>query len=279
MLSSLDAGDKRAERDPDDSATLTEIMKKKALEDKKRKLDEQAAAALAAKKAKLQKETPLLLQNRRLIWVFFSAKHGNLLEKIFAASGSHGAKPGKGVHKEDEVEQMEVVAKNVVGVGAGGDGGGGVETDVESSGATPRHTIYTKRPPGSGGGSTSGVHRSTEYGRVQGGSWDTHNPACADLPHAPRWNLTQGSRMTELANCQKFNAEKKGLVWRVADAEEKLANQRQLNADKQKDWEVACERTNKEMQTQRDAIVRLSGEKRKISDEAEEERVAHQKRE
>ncbi|KAJ0477232.1 hypothetical protein HanHA300_Chr13g0486061 [Helianthus annuus] len=252
----------------------------------------------------------------------------------------------RGKRKEDEVEQMEVVAKNVVGVGAGGDGGGGVETDVESSGATPRHTIYTKRPPGSGGGSTSGVHRSPEYGRVQGGSWDTHNPACADLPHAPRWNLTQGSRMTELANCreffslsfppaerlfqkicnridllddhihagvnffatsqeiaqewqlmgedtldfeaakkafveerEKFNAEKKGLVWRVADAEEKLANQRQLNADKQKDWEVACERTNKEMQTQRDAIVRLSGEKRKISDEAEEERAAHQKRE
>ncbi|KAF5811531.1 hypothetical protein HanXRQr2_Chr04g0182461 [Helianthus annuus] len=44
---------KRAGRDPDDSATLTEMMKKKALEDKKRKLDEQAAAALAAKRAKL----------------------------------------------------------------------------------------------------------------------------------------------------------------------------------------------------------------------------------
>ncbi|KAM0056819.1 hypothetical protein Hdeb2414_s0006g00222981 [Helianthus debilis subsp. tardiflorus] len=48
-LSGLDAGDKRAERDPYDDATLTEIMKKKkALEDKKKELDEQAAAALAA---------------------------------------------------------------------------------------------------------------------------------------------------------------------------------------------------------------------------------------
>ncbi|MFS7936774.1 hypothetical protein Hanom_Chr05g00419711 [Helianthus anomalus] len=41
----------------------------------------------------------------------------------------------------------------------------------------------------------------------------------------------------------------------------------------------ANKQTNKELQTQRDAIVRLSGEKRKISDEAEQERVAHQKRE
>ncbi|KAF5818179.1 hypothetical protein HanXRQr2_Chr02g0061931 [Helianthus annuus] len=52
-----------------------------------------------------------------------------------------------------------------------------------------------------------------------------------------------------------------------------------LNVDKQKDWEFACERTNKELQAQREAIVRLSGEKTKISDEAEEERAAHQKRE
>ncbi|KAF5809666.1 hypothetical protein HanRHA438_Chr04g0170091 [Helianthus annuus] len=78
---------------------------------------------------------------------------------------------------------------------------------------------------------------------------------------------------------EKFNAEKKGLEWRVADAEEKLVREKQLNVDKQKDWEVACERTNKELQTQRDAIVSFSGEKRKISDEAEQERAAHQKRE
>ncbi|KAJ0587064.1 hypothetical protein HanIR_Chr04g0158961 [Helianthus annuus] len=78
---------------------------------------------------------------------------------------------------------------------------------------------------------------------------------------------------------EKFNAEKKGLAWRVADAEEKLAKEKQLNVDKQKGWKVACERTNKELQSRRDAIVRLSGEKRKISDEAEQERAAQQKRE
>ncbi|KAJ0442868.1 hypothetical protein HanIR_Chr16g0814261 [Helianthus annuus] len=39
-LSGLGAGEKRGGSDPDDSATLTDMMKKKALEDKKRKLDE-----------------------------------------------------------------------------------------------------------------------------------------------------------------------------------------------------------------------------------------------
>ncbi|KAJ0481482.1 hypothetical protein HanHA300_Chr00c0056g0700131 [Helianthus annuus] len=77
---------------------------------------------------------------------------------------------------------------------------------------------------------------------------------------------------------EKFNAEKKGLFWRVSDAEKKLVQEKQVNSNKQKEWEVACERTNKELQSQRDAIVRLSGEKKKISDEAEEERAAHQKR-
>ncbi|MFS8019260.1 hypothetical protein Hanom_Chr15g01401711 [Helianthus anomalus] len=84
-LSGLDAGDKRAERDPDDDATLMEIMKKKkVLEDKKKEVDEQAAAVLAAKKSKLQ-----------------NAKRGNLLEKIYAASSSQGVKSGKGTRKVD----------------------------------------------------------------------------------------------------------------------------------------------------------------------------------
>ncbi|KAJ0590597.1 hypothetical protein HanIR_Chr04g0199281 [Helianthus annuus] len=87
------------------------------------------------------------------------------------------------------------------------------------------------------------------------------------------WNLKM--RRGRSLKREKINTEKKGFAWRVADAEEKLAKEKQLNVDKQKDWEVACERTNKELQTQRDAIVRLSGEKRKISDEAEQERVAH----
>ncbi|KAJ0470912.1 hypothetical protein HanIR_Chr14g0723951 [Helianthus annuus] len=210
----------------------------------------------------------------------------------------------------------------------GADKGKGVEVEMESSEATPRQTIYTKRPSG-GDGATSGV-----------------NPACDDLPHAPRWNLTQGSRMNNVNNCheffsmslppaermfqknhnrfallddhvragvnyfaisqeilrewqlmgeetadfenakrlfaeerEKFNAEKKGLQWRVSDAEQKLEEQKQVNVQKQKDWEAACERTNVEMQSQRDAIVRLSGEKSELAEESQQARVAAEKKE
>ncbi|KAJ0611213.1 hypothetical protein HanHA300_Chr01g0012651 [Helianthus annuus] len=392
-LSGLDVGDKRAGRDPDD-ATLTEILKKKkVLEDKKKELDEQAVAALVAKKSKLQKETPPAPSESEIDLGVFSAKCGNLLEKIYAVSGSQGTrfffcstcsspfflafdyhaclvagvKSGKGAckvdiskntpptsppsrtfglspphadpgkRKEDDVEVEQVREGGGDGAGdggraGGGDGGrgGGVDVEMELSETTPHHTIYTKVVQGSGGGGAFGTHHSPEYEHVQGGSWDTHNPACADLPYAPRWNLTQGSWMTELSNCrernrmdllddhihagvnffatsqeiarewqlmgedtlefeaakkavaeerEKFNAEKKGLSWRVADAEEKLAKEKQFNTNKQKEWEVACERTNKELQTRRETIVRLSGEKTEISDEAEQERAAHRKRE
>ncbi|XP_035835230.1 uncharacterized protein LOC118483769 [Helianthus annuus] len=57
-LSGLGPGEVRQGSDPDDKATLTEHMKKKALDDHKRHLDEQAAALLAAKRAKLQKDAP-----------------------------------------------------------------------------------------------------------------------------------------------------------------------------------------------------------------------------
>ncbi|KAM0061697.1 hypothetical protein Hdeb2414_s0004g00139191 [Helianthus debilis subsp. tardiflorus] len=388
------------------------MEKKSVLEEKKKELDEQAAATLAVKKSKLQKETPPAPSESEVDFGVFSAKHGNLLEKIFVASGSHGTKfcicilfftsllclflfffsimivfvtgvksgkaPRKvdiskitpptsppsrtfglspphvdrGKRKEDDVKVVQVGegggdagGAGDVGASAAG-GGGGVAVVEESSEATPHHTVYTKVVWEPGQGGASGTHHSPEYEHVQGGSWDTHNPACADLPHAPRWNLTQGSWMSDHANCreffslsippaerlfqkrrnrldllddhihvgvnffstaqeiarewqllgedtlefeitkkafaeerEKFNVEKNGLAWRVADAEEKLAKEKQLNVDKQKDWEVACERTNKELQSQRDAIVRLSGEKRKISDEAEQERTAHQKRE
>ncbi|KAJ0753880.1 hypothetical protein HanPI659440_Chr09g0340771 [Helianthus annuus] len=199
-LSGLGAGDKRTEHDPDDDETLTEIMKKKqVVDDKKRELDEQAAAALAAKRSKLQKETPHVPSESEIDLGVFSAKHGNLLEKIYAASVSQGAKSGKGVRKIDisritpltfppsrtfglslphddlgEKEKRDDVDVEQVGeggaVGAGGAGGDdrskGVETEVESSEATPRHTIYTRRPPSSVGGATSGVPRSPEYGNV-----------------------------------------------------------------------------------------------------------------
>ncbi|KAM0031873.1 hypothetical protein Hdeb2414_s0017g00514221 [Helianthus debilis subsp. tardiflorus] len=220
----------------------------------------------------------------------------------------------------------------------------GIDIEVESSETTPHQTIYTKRPPG-GGGATSGVVRSPQFENVRADSWDTHNPAYDDLPHAPHWNLTQGSRMNDLGNCpdffslslpptermyqkrrnrfellddhvcagvnffatsqeivrewrligeetagfedarkvfatekEKFNTEKKGLQWRVADAERKLEQEKQVNIQKQKDWESACERTNVEMQSQREAIVRLSGEKKELADEANKARVLHLKK-
>ncbi|KAJ0894417.1 hypothetical protein HanPSC8_Chr09g0388861 [Helianthus annuus] len=78
---------------------------------------------------------------------------------------------------------------------------------------------------------------------------------------------------------EKFNAEKKGLQWRVSDAEQKLEEQKQSSVQKQKDWEAACERTNAEMQSQRDAIVRLSGEKTKLAEEANQARLAAEKKE
>ncbi|KAJ0604796.1 hypothetical protein HanHA300_Chr02g0054341 [Helianthus annuus] len=197
---------------------------------------------LASKRARLQKETPPAPSESEIDLEVFTAKHGNLLEKIFEASGSRGAKPGKTSRRidiskitpptsppsrtfglstphEDPAEKEKQVHVGVEqigegdGDGAGGDGAGdvggdgrgkGAETEAESSEATHRQTIYTRRPPASGGGATSGVPRGHVFENVQAGSWDTHNPACADLPHAPRWNLTQGSRMNELDNFREF---------------------------------------------------------------------------
>ncbi|KAJ0924565.1 hypothetical protein HanPSC8_Chr05g0229561 [Helianthus annuus] len=308
-LSGLGVGDKHRRSDPDDRATLTEMMRKKALEEKKRKLDEQAAAMLASKKARLQKETPPAPSESEI---------------DLGPSGSGGVKPVKAARRFDisqitppasppsrtfclstppevqaekgkqilvEVEQVGEGGGDAGGAGddAGGDRGKGIEMETKSSEATHRHTIYTRCHPAPGGGGTSGNPHGQEFEHVQAGSWDTHNPACDDLPHAPRWKLTQGSRMSDLNNChdffslspppaerlfqkrrprfdllddhvragvnyfatsqeivrewklmgeetlefenekrafaeerEKFNAEKKGLLWRVADAEQKL---------------------------------------------------------
>ncbi|KAM0019875.1 hypothetical protein Hdeb2414_s0025g00660851 [Helianthus debilis subsp. tardiflorus] len=376
-LSGLGPGEVRQGSDPDDTATLTEHMKEKALADHKRRLDEQAAALLAAKRAKLQKDAPPAPSESEVDLGVFSGGRGNLLEEIYAASAPRpvlktskktrpvdisqitpptsppsrtiGLTPprddvdvnvggGEGLSGDDAAGGDEAAA-NV----ARADKGKGVELEVESSETTPPQTIYTKRPPG-GDGATSGTVRSPHFGRVPEDSWD--NPACDDMPHAPRWKLTQGSRMDDVDNChqffslslppaermfqktrnrfalmddhvragvnffatsqeilrewrsmgeetlefeeskkafseerEKFNAEKKGLQWRVAEAERKLEEQRQLNEQKQKDWESACARTNLEMQSQREAIVRLSGEKTALAEEANRARLAAEEKE
>ncbi|KAJ0880698.1 hypothetical protein HanRHA438_Chr10g0466171 [Helianthus annuus] len=371
-LSGLGAGERSRESDPDDSATLTEHMRKKAIEDHKRRLDEQSAALFAAKKAKLHKEAPPAPSESEIDLGDFSGARGNLLEELYAASAPPTVKFGKKPRMvdisqitpptsppsrtvgltppRDDVEADKKGGEGVAeDVGEGGgdaeaDKGKGVEVEVESSETTARQTIYTRRTPG--GGATSGAAGNPEFERSHAGSWDTRNPACDDLPHVPRGNLTQGSRMSELGNChdffsmslppaerlfqkrrnrfellddhvhagvnffatsqeilrewrlmgeeisefenakrlfaeerEKFNAEKKGLQWRVSDAEQKLEEQKQLNVQKQKDWEAACERTNEEMRSQCDAIVRLSGEKMQLAEEAHQARLAAEKKE
>ncbi|MFS7966186.1 hypothetical protein Hanom_Chr09g00770891 [Helianthus anomalus] len=159
--------------------------------EKKKELDVQAAAALAEKKSKFQKET-VAPSDSEIDLGLFSEKTGNRLEKIFkSASGSRAPKSGRSVRKidiskitlstsppskpldlsptrsdpkekgkEDDVEE-EIHAE-------------GVETEVESSEATPQGIIYTKRVRGYEGSGASDTHQSPEYHRVQGGSWTTH---------------------------------------------------------------------------------------------------------
>ncbi|KAM0050435.1 hypothetical protein Hdeb2414_s0008g00297531 [Helianthus debilis subsp. tardiflorus] len=202
-------------------------------------------------------------------------------------------------------------------------------------------------PPTLGGGGPSGSWQGPEFRRVEGGgSWTEHNPACDDLPYAPRWGLIQGSRMDDLGNCREFysrslppserlfqknhhrldllddhihsgvnffsitqeivrdwqsmgedimefetakkefaaerdafNSEKKGLLWRVADSEDKLAKEKQFIANHQKDWEVACERSNRDLKYARDEVVKLKAEKAKDNQEYEHLAVAHKEKE
>ncbi|KAF5796641.1 hypothetical protein HanXRQr2_Chr08g0354091 [Helianthus annuus] len=89
----------------------------------------------------------------------------------------------------------------------------------------------------------------------------------------------EAARKEFSAEREAFNAEKKGLLWRVADGEEKLAKEKQYNSDRQKEWEQACERTNRELKAACDEIVRLKGEKAKESDEHERAVAIYQKRE
>ncbi|MFS7945306.1 hypothetical protein Hanom_Chr06g00522731 [Helianthus anomalus] len=87
-LSGLDAGVKRPSRDPDDDATLTEMIKKrKVLEDKKCELDSQADALLFEKKSKFMGETVAPSESEIDLGVF-SKKSGNRLETVFKASSA-----------------------------------------------------------------------------------------------------------------------------------------------------------------------------------------------
>ncbi|MFS7956062.1 hypothetical protein Hanom_Chr07g00650131 [Helianthus anomalus] len=280
----------------------------------------------------------------------FSNKTGNRLEKIFKPkieiskitppasppskpldlSPPHPDTKGKGKEDAVEVDRTERVVEDFVAC-SGRDKvhAVGVETEYESSEATPQGTVYTKRVRGSGCGGVSGSQQGPECHRVPGGSWTTHYPVCDDLLHAPHLTLTQGSKMDNLPNCREFyslyppperlfqkNRHRMDLLddhihagvnfyattqeivreWqvmaedtmdfeaaeRVFDAKKRHLmpiRKKQFNADRKKEWEAACERTNQELKATRDEIVRLKGEKTKQSDEHERAVAVYQKRE
>ncbi|KAJ0827879.1 hypothetical protein HanRHA438_Chr17g0830901 [Helianthus annuus] len=81
------------------------------------------------------------------------------------------------------------------------------------------------------------------------------------------------------AEREAFNSEKKGLLWRVADSEDKLAKEKQFNANRQKDWEAAYEISNRDLKSARDEVVKLKAEKAKDSQEYERLAVAHKEKE
>ncbi|KAM0049003.1 hypothetical protein Hdeb2414_s0008g00280841 [Helianthus debilis subsp. tardiflorus] len=155
----------------------------------------------------------------------------------------------RGKEKEDEVKQVKNVAKDVVaGVGEGEAFVEGAETEKK------RHRLDLL---------DDHIHAGINF-----------YATCQEVVR--EWQL-MGEDTLEFETAKKelaeereqFNAGRKGLLWRVSDAEEKLAKEKQLNANKQKEWETACERTNREMQAARDQIVKLKGEKTQISNEQE----------
>ncbi|KAJ0752386.1 hypothetical protein HanPI659440_Chr09g0323741 [Helianthus annuus] len=80
-----------------------------------------------------------------------------------------------------------------------------------------------------------------------------------------------GEEIMEFKNAEKiisaekeaFDSEKKGLLWRVANVEEKLAKEQKLNVDRQKDWTAACEGSNREFKAAWDEVVRVNDERAK----------------
>ncbi|MFS7990916.1 hypothetical protein Hanom_Chr11g01064591 [Helianthus anomalus] len=148
-LSGLGAGEGNRGSDPDDRVTLTEHLRKKALEDQKRKLDEQSAALLAAKRAKLHKEAPPAPSESDVDLGVFSGGRGNLLEEIYAASAPPAMVKSSKRPRMVDISQISPPAsppsrtvgvtppRDDVGVGGmGGEGftGGAVEGGVDVGG-------------------------------------------------------------------------------------------------------------------------------------------------
>ncbi|KAJ0725437.1 hypothetical protein HanPI659440_Chr12g0458711 [Helianthus annuus] len=61
--------------------------------------------------------------------------------------------------------------------------------------------------------------------------------------------------------------------------EKNLAKEKQLNADRQKDWTTVCERSNRDLKSARDEVVKLKAEKIKDKQEYEHLAVVHKEKE
>ncbi|KAJ0694156.1 hypothetical protein HanPI659440_Chr15g0605611 [Helianthus annuus] len=185
---------------PSNSSALDYV--RKILEDKKRELGAQAAAVLSEKKSKFMKESAVAPSESEIDLGVFSKKTGNRLEKIFKSSSApqassksthsgpkidiskitppasppsrpldlsppHLDPKGKGKEDEIEVDQSERVVENVAAGAGGADVHAEVvETEWESSEATPQGTVYTKHMCGSGGDGASGGQQGLEFHRV-----------------------------------------------------------------------------------------------------------------
>ncbi|MFS7946029.1 hypothetical protein Hanom_Chr06g00531211 [Helianthus anomalus] len=142
-------------REPDDDATLTEMMKKRrVLEDKKCELDAQAAAMLSEKKSKFMGQAAAPFESEIDLGVF-SKKSGNHLEKISKASSAPRCMISFVKNVIARSKKCNVHAE-------------GAETNWESSEATPQRTVYTKRVHTSGSGGASGRRQGPKIHRVEG---------------------------------------------------------------------------------------------------------------
>ncbi|KAM0040910.1 hypothetical protein Hdeb2414_s0011g00359901 [Helianthus debilis subsp. tardiflorus] len=122
------------------------------------------------------------------------------------------------------------------------------------------------------------MYKSASGSRTPKSGKSTHKEIVREWQSMGEDNLKFEAAKKELTEeREQFNAEKKGLLWRVSDDEDKFSKEKKFNANKQKEWEAACERTNREIQAAHDQIVKLKGEKTQISNE--QERTMYQKRE
>ncbi|MFS7961399.1 hypothetical protein Hanom_Chr08g00714541 [Helianthus anomalus] len=141
-LSGLDAGIKRQSLDPNDDATLAEMMKKrKKTGNRLEKIFKSFSAPRASSKS--AHFGPKIDISKITLAASPPSKHLDL-------SPLHPDPKGNGKEDDVEVDQTERVVENIA-VGSGRDEvhAEGVETEYESSVATHQDTVYTKRVRGS----------------------------------------------------------------------------------------------------------------------------------